>query len=410
MKRRRSRGLRGLSVVLLLGLLVVLTLANYQFARRAPGGNDFLTRWVGANAWLRDGINPYDARVSLRAQELIYGRPADPARGEDVAHFVYPLPAMIFFGPFGLLPYNVARAVWMTLLEISLPTLALLGARLARWNVPMGMLGILMLFSVTWYHGFRAVVVGQFAVIEALLMAAALLAILHKHDVWAGVLLALTVAKPQMAFLLVPFIVLWAVSQRRWWIVVSSLGFLVLLLGGSLLLIPDWPILWMRQLVDYPTYTDIGSPISILASAIPPAKVWIERVLSGLLLIYMLWEWGQASGKGERPFLWAAQLTLVITNLVAFRTATTNFVALLPALCLIFTVWSERWGKRSFLPIVLVLVGLTVGLWALFLSTVEGNVESATMYLPVPLLLLLGLWWARWWARREPLPPLASAM
>jgi hypothetical protein len=314
---------------------------------------------------------------------------------------------MIFFAPFGLLPYTAARAAWMTLLEICLPLLALLGARLARWNPPTGVLGALMLFSVLWYHGFRAVVVGQFAVIEALLMAAALLAAQRKSDVWAGLLLALSVAKPQMAFLLVPFAVIWAASRRRWWLVFSSLGFLSLLLGLSFLLLPNWPILWLRQLVAYPTYTDIGSPVSIIASAAPAAQTWLNRIMTALLVLYLLWEWGQALGQGERPFLWAAQLTLVITNLVAFRTATTNYVALLPALCLNFSVWNERWGRRSVVPVIATLVALAAGLWALFLNTVEGNVESAAMYLPMPIILLFGLWWARWWSRRDPRLPRA---
>ena len=43
---------------------------------------------------------------------------------------------------------------------------------------------------------------------------------------------------------------------------------------------------------------------------------------------------------------------------------------------------------------------LFLGLWALFLATVEGNVESPLMYLPVPFLTLFGLWWIRWWAVR----------
>jgi len=404
MRRRSPRGMWGVALLLLGLLLAGLTWANYQFAARSPGGNDFLTRWVAANAWVREGINPYAPQVSLRAQEMIYGRPADPVSGEDVANFAYPLPAMVFFAPFGLLPYTAARAVWMTILEISLPILVIIGARLARWNPPTAILGLLMLFSVLWYHGFRAVVVGQFAVVEALLLAAALLAIQRKQDWLAGLLLALTVAKPQMAFLLAPFAVIWAASHRRWWVVVSSLGFLALLLGASLLLIPDWPVLWLRQLTEYPPYTDIGSPVSIIASLSPPAQVWIDRILTGLLVLYLLWEWGQALGRGDRSFLWAAQLTLVITNLVALRTATTNFVAMLPALCLIFGVWSERWGRGSRLPVALTLLALLLGLWALFLSTVEGNVESAAMYLPLPALLLLGLWWARWWARRDPLP------
>jgi hypothetical protein len=250
--------------------------------------------------------------------------------------------------------------------------------------------------------------VGQFAVVEALLMAGALLAISREQDVLAGLLLALTVAKPQMAFLLGPLVVLWAASRRRWWVVISSVGFLAVLLGVTLLMIPDWPILWLRQLANYPEYTALGSPISIIASAVPPAHEWIDRILTGLLILYLLWEWSQSLGKGERAFLWAAQLTIVVTNLVAFRTATTNFVAMLPALCLILAVLSERWGRRSHFPVLLTLVALLAGLWALFLSTVEGNVESAAMYLPAPALLLVGLWWVRWWARREPLPHASS--
>jgi hypothetical protein len=44
---------------------------------------------------------------------------------------------------------------------------------------------------------------------------------------------------------------------------------------------------------------------------------------------------------------------------------------------------------------------LTAGLWWLFLYTVEGNVESAWMYLPLPAITLVTWWWTRWWAVRE---------
>ena len=137
--RTSSTVLRIATVVLLLGLLVGLTYANLRFAQQAPGGNDFLARWTGAHYWLVEGVNPYDEQVSLAAQRMIYGRPANAAAGEDVAHFVYPLPAMLFFAPFGLLPYTTARAMWMTLLEIGLPILAVIGIRLGRWKPGPGM-------------------------------------------------------------------------------------------------------------------------------------------------------------------------------------------------------------------------------------------------------------------------------
>ncbi len=394
---------------LLLVLVAALTAVNYRFALEMPGGNDFLPRWVGAHMWLREGIQPYDPRVSLEAQEMIYGRPADRERGEDVAHFVYPLPVMIFFAPFGLLPYPLARAAWMTLLELGLPLLAVLGVRLARWKPSTSVLAGVMLFSTLWYHGVRAVMVGQFAVFEALLLTAALVAIQQRRDVAAGLLLSLALAKPQMAFLLIPYVLLWGVSARRWRLVASGILFPLLWGWLALLLVPDWPILWLRQVVDYPAYTALGSPVSIAASVFARGAKAVTAGVTAALAIYLLVEWWLSLGGDDRKFQWAAQLTLVITNLIALRTATTNYVVLLPALCLIAAVWQERRGRRVNVFLVTALLVLGVGVWALFLATVQGNVESALLYLPTPVLCLLGLWWVRWWARREPRIPLEGA-
>jgi hypothetical protein len=388
--------------VLVTGVLAGLGIANYRFAVQAPGGNDFLARWVAANQWLVHGQDPYAPQVSLEAQTLIYGRPADRQAGEDVAHFAYPLFAMLFFGPFGLIPYPLARAIWMTLLEVGLPVLAILSIQLSGWKPSAWIQRILILFSVLWYHGFRAVIVGQFAILEALVIVGALLAIQRHQDAVAGVLLGLSLAKPQMVVLLIPFVLLWAVSTRRLLILIWGLGTIVLLLAASLALIPSWPIEWARQIIDYTTYTSrIGPPVSILAGLIPSISRPITAFLTGLGLIYLAFLWQRALGKGDRWFQWTAAMTIAVTNLIALRTATTNYVVMLPALVLVFTVWNERWGKRANPIILFALFGLFAGLWSLFLVTVEGNLEHPALYLPLPLLSLTGLWWSRWWVLRE---------
>jgi hypothetical protein len=392
--------------ILLLGLLlgamlVGLGYANYQFVQRAPGGNDFLARWVGARYWLIEGLSPYDEQVSLAAQEMIYGRAANPSAGEDIAHFVYPLPAMIFFAPFAYLPFPIARTIWMVLLEIALPALALLGVRLAEWKPSRQLLVALMLFSVVWYHGFRSIVVGQFAVIEALIMTGALLAIQRRQDELAGILLAFSLCKPQMPFLLIPFVLLWSASVRRWGVILWTLVGTGILFGLSFVILPEWMLGWLRQLVQYPSYTSIGSPVSIIAGLAPSREEALGTILNAVAVIYLLWEWVRAWRKDVRWFIWTAALTLIITNWIAFRTATTNFVVLLPVLCLVFGVWVRRWERGGRFAVVLMLVILTGGLWALFLLTVEGNIESPWMYLALPAVTLICWWWSRWWAVRE---------
>lgn len=386
-------------VGLLAAVAVVLGAVNYRFADQFPGGNDFLARWVGAHYWMQRDTSPYAPQVSQEAQRLIYGRPALP--GEDVAHFVYPMPAMVFFAPFGLLDYTLARAVWMTVLELALPLLALLGIAIAGWRPDRTTRTLLLVFSVVWYHGLRAVIVGQFAVIEAVVMVGALLAIRRREDGLAGVLLGLSIAKPQMPVLLIPFVLLWAARSRRWMIVTVTLGTIAALVIGTALLLPGWPMLWLQQLMEYPSYTELGPPVSILTSVLPRGSAVAALVLGGLALLYLFWEWSQAMGRSDRWFQWTAAMTIVVTNLIAIRTATTNYVVMLPALCLIFSVWTDRWGKAGRALAFGVLLTLFLGLWLLFSSTVAGNVESPIMYLPFPSLVLIGLWWTRWWAVRE---------
>jgi hypothetical protein len=400
--------LKTVLIFIFIAIFAGLLYANYQFSINSPGGNDFLARWTGARYWIVEGVNPYDPEVSLAAQRMIYGRPADPAAGEDVAHFVYPLPAMIFFAPFGLFSYPIARALWMTILEMSLPILAFMSVAVARWKPSRWLLALFILFSIFWYHGLRSVIVGQFAIIEAVLLVGALLAIQRDSDALAGILLALSIAKPQMAYLLVPFVLFWAVSVRRWQIVLWTVGTMAVLVGGSLWIMPDWPIRWLQQLMDYPNYTNLGSPISIVLEFLPRGNRTVTLLVSGVLALYMLWEWFRAASKDLPWFQWAAAMTLVITNLISVRTATTNYVVLLLAFTVAFHAWEDRWAGGKWLTLGTLLT-ILIGLWVLFLTTVEGNIEHPAMYLPIPFLSLAMLLWTRWWTvKTTRLPPLSQ--
>ena len=139
-----------------------------------------MARWMGARFWLIEGISPYDPQVSLATQQAFYGRPANPAVGEDIGHFAYPLTSMVFFAPFGLMNYVPARAFWMTLIEVRLFLLAITSLKLVKWKMSVFRVGALILFTMVWYYGMRTIMLGQFAAIEALLMVAALLMISKK--------------------------------------------------------------------------------------------------------------------------------------------------------------------------------------------------------------------------------------
>jgi hypothetical protein len=383
--------------------LIGLALANYRFAVRNPGGNDFLVHWVGTRALLVDGLSPYSDEVALRIQKMAYGRPAQP--GEHELRVAYPLYSIGIFLPFAFISdYNLARALWMTALEVALLGLALLSLRLTGWKPALWLLALFLLFSLTWYHSARAVINGNAVILVAVFIAGALAAIQSDRDEFAGVLLALSTIKPQVVILLVIFICVWAISVRRWGIVNWTVLSLVALSVGAAFFVPDWPLQNLWEVIRYPGYNPPGTPGSALAIWLPAAGSKLGWGLTILLGILLLTEWSAARGQEFRWFFWTASLTLVAGQWIGIQTDPGNFIVLFVALVLIFAMWVKHSGTLGRVMVTLSMVLLLGGLWALFLVTLDASAgqpqQSPVMFFPLPLLLLLGLYWVRWWAIR----------
>jgi hypothetical protein len=169
--------------------------------------------------------------------------------------------------------------------------------------------------------------------------------------------------------------------------------------------------LW--EVIRYPGYNPPGTPGSALATWLPAAGTRLGWGLTILLVILLLVEWSAARGQDFRWFLWTASLTLVASQWIGIQTDPGNFIVLFFPLVLVFAMWVKHSGTIGRLMVILSLMVLLVGLWALFLVTLEPSAgqpqQSPVMFFPLPLLLLLGLYWIRWWAIR-PAPLFAGSL
>ncbi len=384
-----------MSRLLVSSLLAAVALGNVVFLHdfftaRSPGGNDSIPRWVGSLAWFSEGLSPYSDEVTDRAQQMIYGRLAHA--DEDKQRFVYPFYTVFFYLPLIWLNYEWARAVGMVILEASLLLTAIVSLRLYQWKPPLWLLALTVMWSVVFYHGARTIILWQLAGVAAALIAVGLWGIKERRDVLAGVCLALASVKPQMAFLILPLIGVWSLATRRWKLAASLTVSMSVLVGVSFLLLPSWLSDMGLQLADYTNYTHIGSPLNIVTQIVFPALGQpVEWALISVLVVWLLWEWWLAWKHDSERLDWALALTLVITNLVVTRTATTNYVMMLPALIYLFAVAARTYGAKAYLWIALTEVVLLAGLWVLFAATVQGREEQWPVYLPLPLVLLSGL-------------------
>jgi hypothetical protein len=391
-----------LSIVGLIIFVAILGRANYRFAVQNPGGNDFLVHWLGTRSFITEGISPYSDEVALRIQMLVYGHPAQG--GEHELRVVYPFYSQLIFAPFALIAdYTLARTVWMTFSEIVIVFTAGLSMRLTRWQPNRWLLPIFLIFSLLWYHGLRAVINGNAVVVVTLLVVAALMAIREKRDMLAGILLALATVKPHLVVFPIVFIFIWAVSQKRRGLIGWTCASVAALAILGMAFLPNWMLQNILEILKFPNYNPaltFGEAFQEWWPGIGTQLKWgLAIFLSAVLII----EWWSAWGKGFPHFLWTLCLTLTVSQWIGIATDPGNFILLFLPMVLIFSVWRERWGKGGDWIVLTVLVVLFVGLWAIFLNTVEyGNqpIQHPIMFLPMPLFTLLGLYWIRWWVLR----------
>jgi hypothetical protein len=388
--------------LLVVGILAAVTWGNYRFAQENPGGNDFLVHWVGTRALLFEGGSPYSDEVAERIQTLAYGRPA--RAGEHELRVAYPLYSTVLFLPFAVISeYTLARAVWMTALQVGVVLLAIYCLRLTGWRPGLWVLPFYFLFALFWYHGLRPVINGNIVVWVAVLLSGAFLALRSGKDELAGILLALSTVKPQVVAIPILFILVWTVSHGRWrtlaWMAIT----IVLLSASMALFVPSWPLQNLREVLNYPEYNPPGTPGAAFAGWWPGMGRRLGWLLAAMMGIVLLLEWAAARGRDFRWFLWTASLTLVASQWVGIQTDPGNFIVLFIPLVLVFAIWEERWGPRGRWVIAGVMLVLLLGLWALFLRTVGDAgqpLQHPIMFFPLPLFLLVGLYWVRWWAIR----------
>ena len=381
---------------------LALTWANFRFAEENPGGNDFLVHWVGSRSFIFKGQSPYSDETAKEIHMMVYGRPAQ--EGEHELRVVYPLYSGILFAPFSLVGnYPLARALWMSLLEISILLIGALSIQVSRWQPKLWLMPIFLLFALFWYHGLRALINGNAVVVVTLLILWAFYAIREKSDVVAGFALAFATIKPHLMILLIAFIIFWAFSHRRWTLIGWIFGWLFFFILLGVFFIPDWLFQNAWEILRFSEYNPALSIGSAFVEWWPGIGLQLKWGLLIFLIILTLTEWWAARGKNYNRFLWTACLTLTISQWIGIATDPGNFILLFIPLVLIFTILKERWGNLGDWITLGIMILLFVGLWVLFLKTLEYGYQpqqSSIMFVPMPVFVLVGLYWARWWIIR----------
>lgn len=369
---------------------------------RVPFVDHFAIPWAAGRSWLLEGINPYESTVIAEAEAII-AESGYMAILPEQNVLMHPLINLIFYLPFSLIPYPISRAIWLTILAISVGLIGLLSFKLSGWKTTkFELLGGITLFII-WLPGVYAILTGQLAPIILLLTFAGVHLLLDEQDMTAGFLLALTFgALPTTVLILIP-IMIWSISQRRWSLISAYFSGVAFIMIISLLMLPSWPMEWLGIMLNTLENRDwIQTPLMELALLLPGIVDFMSFTLHGVFIIYLLTLWITISGKIGRIFTWKLSAVLVIAFLLHIQPTYFHLFLILPAMFLVFHFWSDRWKLFGRILSWSVIFGI-VGVSWLFVNAetvLTQRISLPILSVSLAMLVIGGMIWNRWWAFR----------
>ena len=345
-------------------------------AHQRPRGNlsDLYPRWLGARELLLHHRNPFGSDITTEIQKGYYGRELDPARVDDPRDrqgFAYPVYVVFLLAPLIGFPFHGVQIFFHWLLVGLTAASVWLWLRVLRWELPLMGVAACVALTLGSFPAVQGIKLQQLSLLVAALLAASVACVTSGSLFFGGGLLALATIKPQLAWPLVAWLLLWAVSDwraRRKFVFGFGLV-MALLLTGAEIILPGWWLMFAGAIGQYHQYTQNQSVLEVMLNEVlgPAAGGTMGRVGGQILAVIatlvcapLLWKLRrqQADASG---FTAATALALALTVLVIPMYAPYNQVLLLPVVLLLLregaALRSRSPGRRLAYGVGAVLVG-----------------------------------------------------
>jgi hypothetical protein len=319
-------------------------------AKQIPRGNlsDLYPRWLGARELLLHHRNPYSREVALEIQEGYYGRRLDAARlndPKDQQGFAYPVYVVFLLAPLIGIPFPELLIIFYWSLVVLTAASVWLWLRTLRWQLPLIAVVACMVLTLGSFPAVQGIKLQQLSLLVAALLAGSAACVASGFLFCGGALLALATIKPQLAWPLVVWLLLWTAGDWRGRMrLVLGFGLtMILLLGGAEIVLPGWWRMFAEAIGQYRHYTQSQSVLEVILNQMlgSAASGIVGRVggqilgaIAILACIPVLWKLrGQAADASG--FSCATALVLALSVLVVPMYAPYNQVLLLPAILLL---------------------------------------------------------------------------
>lgn len=331
---------------------------------------DFYTFWLGGRSVFLEGQSPYRPEVTLQSQMSILGRKANA--NEDQLAFAYPPYSLLLIFPTIWMDLPWALSYWLAFnLVLVFGACTYLLGKAPRW---------VLLFVLFYYPLVYSLIIGNFTTILIALLMITISAIVFGFTPTTltqgilGVLLAWTTVKPQFTWLIILFILIFAVKNHLKVFWLSFLAGLAGMVGFSFLLVPNWATEWVQRLTEYSAYIDTTPLMFLLPENIFPANIahgvgLLFGVIGGGVTLWLFYRWWL--GKLDEFYI-VTWICLFSSFIQPNPTSGNHLIFLIPIL-----IWSSRqfWHSRGL--VIGTWVGCVVLSWLMFFLSLSHLIPQA---------------------------------
>ena len=316
-------------------------------AHDRPRGNlsDLYPRWLGARESLLHRRNPYSNDITLEIQRGYYGRQLDLARPNDPKDqeaFAYPLYVVFLLAPLIALPFHSVQTFCYWLLASLTAASVWLWLKTLGWRLQPVESTLVAVLTLGTFPAVQGIKLQQLSLLVAAMLAGGVACIASGFLFCGGALLALATVKPQLAWILVAWLLTWAIcdwrKRRR---LLFGFGLtMALLLAGAEILLPGWWRMFAQAIGQYHQYTQNQSVLEVILNQVLGSAAGgslgligaeILSVIAVLACVPVLWKVREE--RADTPgFSAVTALVLALTVLIIPMYAPYNQVLLLPAI------------------------------------------------------------------------------
>lgn len=390
-----------LPILIILGLVGV-TFLNLSLSERYGIEEGFVTRYAAAKNWMKTGVSPYSEETVDLAAQLVPD-PNSLKANLDQGRLLDPAPYVLFYIPISFLPYPVAKAIWMTIMELAIVLSAWVALKIVALKLSFFESALISLGVLFFYPNVKMILSASVLPLYLFFIIWAIWLAMNKQGRMAGILFFLAFPMVPISVFVAVFFMIWLGVRRDHSLAVIffvGIGFLILI---GLILFPNWIAEWFSAYVLlYPNFTWIDTPIMRIAELFPGAMRQLSVGLHIATVIYLFVEWYGLPSREQRGLQWKLSLTLVLLYFLnPLKVSGTQILLFIP-LFAIYKYLNEKWPVGGRIITWLSFVGIAIVYW--IKGTAQETFVSGEANLIILLLALVsfvGLQYFRWWALKS---------